>query len=181
MFKIITLLILTISLNAVVLDKEYINKEYNALTDNQKDIIIKSFKQGNLLTINNETYGYTIATYVLVESSCLYKVGDSGNSVGLTHISLERARSLLSKHPIYNELSKATDYKLKQYLMIDELAIELTMLNFKLHYERWKSYRSAVVSHNGYNPYKGFYNSFYYERFVNLMQVVKRVIEKDMF
>ena len=178
--KRLLILLLPLFIYGVELDRNWINKNYKALTDSQKEVILGTYKQGNLLIIDGEPYGKTIATFTLVESSAgRYKEGDNGNSVGLSHLGYERIKELLKKDKLYGNLLSFPKAKLLYtFKSIDELNVYFTMMNFKENMKRWGNYSKAVKAHNGYNPRKGFHNNIYYWKFVNLMQVVNKVIEE---
>jgi hypothetical protein len=162
-------------------EKAYIKLQYKIMTEKQKEIITKTFHQGNLLKIKNEHYGQTIATYAFAESSAGVKiVGDDGVSFGLSHFTLLRLREILIHHPVYNYLNNETDeFLIKALKQVPEFSVEMTMLNFKLNLKRWKDYKAAVVSHNGYNPYKGFHNEAYWRYFLKCREVVRLVLREQ--
>lgn len=167
--------------NASDYNTDYINKNYSALTGEQKDIIKYAYSIGNSLVIGEDTYGLTLATFTLVESSSgLFKSGDSDNSFGLCHIQLSKARELILRSKFFEGMNLLTDVQLEHELTHNDMFnLVLTGINFKIHYEKWGSYRAAVVSHNGYNPYRGFYNTGYYKRFLLNMEIVKKVMRED--
>ena len=158
-------------------------KEYKALTFEQKQMVRLAYNLGSTLVINGETYGKTIAAFVLTESAGglpKYRFGDDGQSAGLTQITIYRARELLALSPIYNSLLKYSDKHILTILAHDPyINLYLCMLNFKLNYERFGSYRAAIVAHNGYAPSKGFYNQTYYNKFVKYLKVVELILKEN--
>jgi DNA-binding phage protein len=162
--RILLVILISLSLEAVQLNHKKILKEYNSLNEKQKETIIQAYKQGQLLE----------------SSAGVYLTGDNGRSSGLTHITIEKARELLKKSYVYKDLSSLSNDKLKTFLKeVPEFNLHLTMINFKINYNKWGTYKEAVKAHNGYNPYNGFYNNKYYHKFVNLLQVVKLVVKDN--
>ncbi len=180
MKKIILMIILSISMYAVEINQKWIDDNYAMLSSEQKEVIYKSWKTGNALVIDGEEYGYTLATYTFIESSAgRFREGDNGNSVGLTHMGYDRIKELLEDDAVYSGMLRLSKARLLYIVKTnDDLNLYLAMKNFKLNYERWKNYSRAVRAHNGFAPNKEFYNNEYYERFINCMQVIKKVIQE---
>jgi len=174
------LILLPLYCFSVTLDSDYINSEYESLSKKQKQVIREAYDLGNRLIIDGESYGYTLATFTLVESSAgLFLSGDDRHSFGLTHIQIPRARELLEVSLYYSGLNALSDKKLSNILETDNrLNVVLAGLNFKLNLAKWKSYSKAIRSHNGYSESRKIYNYNYYTRFVNSMQIIKRVINE---
>ena len=181
MFKLLIPFLLTVELFSVTLNNKFINNTYKSLSKHQIDVIKESYNIGQTLIIDGEKYGHTLATFVLLESSAgVFLTGDDGESVGLTQISYIRTVELLEGDELYSYLLSYPKEELMNIVKVNGyLNLYLAKKNFMLQLKRWKSYSKAVKAHNGYNPYKGFYNMNYYTKFVNLMQVVKRVIENS--
>ena len=184
--KVILIFLISISLFG---NDKWVKKEYNQLSNNQKRVIIESYEQGKSLKINNHTYGYTIASFVLLESSARNGLlGDDSSSAGLTQFTIRRARELLktdylqNRHYVFKMLEKVSDKRLKHILKVNDIINrEFCMANFEENYKRWHSYKEAIKAHNGYNPKKGFYNEKYWNKFKDCLRVVKMVINKRRF
>ena len=174
-------LLLPIYLFSVTIDHSYVKSEFNHLTPKQKATIQSAYQVGNLLIVNGEQYGYTLATIALVETSARSNIiGDDGTSFGLTQVQILTARRLLSKSTFYRGLRAVSDEHLA-YLLTTNNHFNLVMagLYFKENLLRYKSYSKAVRRHNGYAPKRGIYNTKYYTKFVNAMQIVKLVIAES--
>ena len=174
-------LILTLNLYAVKLDHSYINLNYNSLSTYQKGVIIEAYNIGERLIIDGESYGATLATFTLTESSAgRLLTGDNYQSFGLCHLQLARVREILPRSTYLEGYNSLSDVQLSSSLTTDStLNLILCGLNFKLNLQRWKYYSKAVRAHNGYNPYGNFHNESYYSRFINNMQIVKLVLAEQ--
>jgi len=179
--KYLLTLLISINLWSVELNHKYIQSNYKALTNQQIQIITQAYQLGQLLIIDGESYGYTLATFAFVESSAgRILTGDSTQSFGLSHIQLTRARELLPKSAYYSGLNSLSDIELANKLTFDnQLNLVLCGINFKLNLMRWNSYSRAIRAHNGFAPSRSIYNQQYYNQFINAMQIVKLVIKDN--
>lgn len=180
--KYLLILLIPYLLSATNINHKWVEQQLAILTVDQKEVIMRAHHHGSLLHINGVSYGLTAAALTLVESSAgKFRSGDKGQSSGLTHMGLTRARELLVNHPIYEELLYLSDKELSEKLKYsDSFNMNLALLNFKKNFQRWGDYSKAIRAHNGYAPDRGFHNRAYYERFMNAMQVVKQVVKEEL-
>jgi len=173
----------TLSAKATKLDHKWINKNYVFIKNNhdQLEVAKTAYRIGHSLIINGESYEKTLAAIALVESSLgRDRIGDHGNTFGLTHFSLDRAREIIDASAYLNGLKETSDDQLKNILQTnDEVNMILCGLNFKLNFARFKSYVKAIKAHNGYIPGK-FNNKVYYEKIINAIRVIKKLKKNNL-
>ena len=167
------------SLHAVELDKTWVDKNYASLSKTQVSNILYANDVGNTFIIDGESYGKTFAAFTLLESSAgIRNSGGDGKGFGLCHFTIPRTKELLETSGFYRGLLIMTDEGLQRELEFNKvLNLHLLGLNFRHNYRKWDGiYSRAIRAHNGYNPRGGFHNMEYYTRFVNALQVVKKVL-----
>jgi len=183
MKEIIIFIMLIVSLNAIELNKNWINSNYAFIKNNPDQLRVAktAYAIGSALIIKGESYGKTLAAIALIESSLgRDRIGDNGTTFGLTHFSLDRAKEIISVSVYLSGLENISDDELANLLQTnDEVNMILCGLNFKMNLARFGSYSKAVRLHNGYIPGK-FSNLDYYEKVVNAIRVIEKLKKHNL-